>query len=110
MALIKIGSAPASRYMLREPPPFFPYVRYVRLTRRTIQRRLAWPLRKDDTHKSRKYRLFRAEGAGKEPGGEGREEIGEGGILQFEVAFRPLRGGYGVYARGRPRGGGTTGG
>ena len=24
----------------------------------TIQRRLAWPLRKDDTHKSRKYRTF----------------------------------------------------
>ena len=52
----------------------------------------------------------RAEGAGKEPGGEGREEIGEEGILQLEVAFRPLGGGYGVYARGRPRGGGTTGG
>ena len=52
----------------------------------------------------------RAEGAGKEPGGEGREEIGDEGILQLEVAFRPLRGGYGVYTRGRPRGGGTTGG
>ena len=52
----------------------------------------------------------RADGAGKEPGGEGREEIGDEGILQLEVAFRPLRGGYGVYARGRPRGGGTTGG
>ena len=52
----------------------------------------------------------RAERAGKEPGGEGREEIGDEGILQLEVAFRPLRGGYGVYARGRPRGGGTTGG
>jgi hypothetical protein len=24
----------------------------------TIQRRLAWPLRKDDTHKSRKYETF----------------------------------------------------
>ena len=24
----------------------------------TIQRRLAWPLRKDDTHKSRKYHFF----------------------------------------------------
>ena len=28
----------------------------------TIQRRLAWPLRKDDTHKSRKYRLFKRSG------------------------------------------------
>ena len=52
----------------------------------------------------------RAEGAGQESGGEGREENGEEGIFQFEVAFRPLSGGYGVYARGRPRGGGTTGG
>merc|ERR1711907_590530 len=26
----------------------------------TIQRRLAWPLRKDDTHKSRKYNHFHA--------------------------------------------------
>ena len=52
----------------------------------------------------------RAVRVGKEPGGEGREEIGDEGILQLEVAFRPLRGGYGVCARGRPRGGGTTGG